>query len=223
MQKINKIFMMALVLFFALAPTVQSANVTLTDAKTNSSFPSTNVIDDFSTGGNIQETVNNLAPWRKDLTFNYRYSPSDDSGPLELDLHFTITNNSGVVWTDYHFGIVDIPNYADNTIIATISTDVDYDLANKLQAVVNKGNTIDFYAKGSWDVVSFNPPEQQFNPGFAILFSGFPVINSSNSGPPPEISYTFTVVQYPTTAPIPGSLLLLGSGILCLLGWRRLS
>ena len=192
----------AMVVLFT-APALASS-VTIETVSAN-----TNIITDPN-GANAKETINNIDPWLKYVTFG-NFNP-DSSGDADFNMTFDITNNTGFTWADYHFSIVETLNFNYNGVNYPISVN----FSDPASSNDFKGNIPD-PASGTYLTFFYDPPGSKYiDPGddlglgFKISMSGFPTtIPSSES-----ISYTFTIEQQPSLVPLPPSVLLLGSGLL---------
>jgi hypothetical protein len=228
MQKVSKILILSMVLVFCFSLVAQAK---LVDVITFPGTTSPNTVTFDPAGANAKETVKTFDPWFKLLTIDdFR---TDKDGNAQFQSTWNITNNTGIVWTDYHWGIVlDLGTEAvadDSTLIpggeigstyfGTPNNSNIFKTQTPTDQQIMGGaltKTLD-YQDGLVNFSPNNPDQVNFTLNF--LITGLtPNTDYDN--------YQLEIVQFPTNtapppgAPIPGSLLLLGSGVLGLVGLR---
>jgi hypothetical protein len=208
MHKISKILLLMFVLVFGFALAAQADPFSLTVTKVDHN--NSNVIDD-SNGANVKETINNLDFFYEYI--NLENFKTDSYGSITIQTSWKpIINQTGATWTDYHFGIVNAPDFTyKGTDYGIIVSFGDPNGVTALKNVTATDTTLDFAAQNINEVVV---NDGRFGFHDKITLTGFPTKANINL-------YAFEIVQYPTTlslVPIPSSLLLLGSGVLGLVG-----
>jgi hypothetical protein len=129
-------------------------------------------------------------------------------------VYTTNPNSLGQTVLNY-FDAADVMTFSFVSPIRAFGIDINTYSANAgaYQALTNLGDI----ALSGYDIFP------GYNTGQFVGFISNQDITSVAFSAPNGDNYTLDTMRYQSTAPIPGSVLLLGSGLLGLLGWRRAS
>lgn len=146
----------------------------------------------------INETIGTMAG----ITVNH-----EDEDPFKGVVNVSVTNNTGIDWGDFHFEIVEIPNWGsvENVDILTSPLPTSSQTLSSPPVVNNVvvGSTLDYYF--------YSDPVGN---GQTATFS-FETNNTTSMVP------VFGILMYPTPVPEPGTLCLVALGLGTMLLARR--
>lgn len=198
--------MVVLVFCFSQAAIATSVNVETVD-------PNTNTITDPD-GSNAKETIYNIDPWQKYVTFS-EFTPNND-GEVDFKMTWQITNQTGYTWADYLFDIITQPDFTYD--------DTDYPISVSFHSPASSADFKGVVLDPTSLTFFYDPPGSKYiedneilNCQFNILMTGFPQPLAQNE----SFTYTFIIEQRPSLVPIPGAVLLLGAGLARLVAYAR--
>jgi hypothetical protein len=192
MQKAYKTLIMTLALVFCLSLAAQADQIAVKTVD----LSNTNLITAVN-GTKVNAEIYNLDLFLIDITLK-DFKPK--KGDADFNMGWQITNKTGSDWSEYNFIIEAAPLFTYKGTNYAIGIGFDHPAAS-----------------GEFVVDGLVANGHDLNAHFKILLTGFPDTGKE------KINYTFTMGQHDSPrVPIPGTVLLLGSSLLGLVGWRRL-